>query len=80
MSIPIEEYFKYHPPLTDERISAHNQINEAALNFAKVVNSLVQNEESKKAAFLAIQQAKMFANQGATLDELEWLNLPNNPL
>ncbi len=71
MTLPVEEYFKYHPPLTDERKAKHNAINEAALAFAKAVNASVDDEDCRKMAFFAIQQARMFANQGATIDELK---------
>jgi hypothetical protein len=56
--LPIDEYFKYHPPLTEER---------------KVLDESVLDEETKKMAFFSIQQARMFANQGATIDELRRL-------
>lgn len=73
--LPIDEYFKYHPPLTEERKSIHDAINEAALSFAKVLDESVLDEETKKMAFFAIQQARMFANQGATIDELRRLSV-----
>lgn len=76
MSLPIEEYFKYHPPLTDARKAAHNKINEAALAFAKTVEENVVDEDTRKMSFFAIQEARMFANQGITVDEL--LTLQNN--
>ena len=69
-SISIEDYFKYHPPVTDARKAAHNAINEAALAFAKTVEENVLDEDCRKMAFFAIQQARMFANQGITVDEL----------
>lgn len=71
MNLPIEEYFKYHPPKTQTRIAAHEGVNNAALEFAKLVNTSVQDEDCKKMAMFAIQQARMFANQGITVDELK---------
>jgi len=68
--IPIEEYFKYHPPTTDARKQAHNAINDAALAFAKVVVDNVEDDDCQKFAIFAIQQARMFSNQGITIDEL----------
>jgi hypothetical protein len=73
MSLPIEQYFKYHPPLTDTRKAAHNAVNEAALAFAKTVEENVQDEDCCKQAYFAIQQARMLANQGITVDELKTL-------
>ena len=76
MSLPIEDYFKYHPPTTPERIAAHNTVNEAALTFAKTVEENVEDDDCRKMSFFAIQQARMFANQGITVAEL--LTLQNN--
>ncbi len=70
MNLPIEEYFKYHPPTTEERKAAHNIVNNTALEFAKVIDATVLDEDCKKMAMFAIQQARMFANQGITVDEL----------
>ncbi|WP_407898703.1 hypothetical protein [Scytonema sp. NUACC26] len=70
MKLPIEEYFKYHPPKTDDRIKKHNIINDAALRFARVIEENCKDEECRKMAIVALQQAKMFANQGAMVDEL----------
>ena len=67
----LEHYFKYHPVATDSRKIAHHAINEAALKFARTVFAHVQDEDCRKMAFFAIQQARMFANQGATMDELK---------
>lgn len=69
-SIAIKDYFKYHPPTTEERKAKHNEINEAALSFAQSLDSLVEDEDCKKMALFAIQQARMFANQGITVDDL----------
>ncbi len=69
-SIWIEEYFKYHPPATEYRIERHNAINAVALEFAKQIVDCVEDEECKKMALFAVQQARMFANQGITVDEL----------
>lgn len=71
MEIPIEEYFRYHPPTTNERIEAHKVVNEAALHFAQVVQGVKCEEEWMKMAFFAIQQARMFANQGITVESIK---------
>lgn len=69
--IPIEEYFKYHPVVTEERKAAHNAINEAALALANAIDASVADCDCKNMAFFAVQQARMFANQGAAVDELK---------
>lgn len=72
--LPIEEYFKYHPPTTEERKNKHNLVNEAALNFAQIIDDCVQDIDCKKMAMFAVQQARMFSNQGITVDELRMKN------
>lgn len=69
--LPIEEYFKYHPPLTQTRKNAHNEVNDAALELAKIIDRVVLDEKCKEMALFAVQQARMFANQGITVDELQ---------
>lgn len=71
MNIPIEEYFRYHPPTTQERKDKHNRINEVALEFAKAVDELIEDQQTKACAIFAIQQARMLANQGITVDEIK---------
>ena len=67
--IDIEEYFKHHPP--DEfRKKLHKKVNDAALEFAKVIMETVNNPRMKFTAINQIQQARMFANQGITIDDL----------
>lgn len=66
----LEQQFKYHPPKTEERRQKHDRINKAALEFARVVVESVEDEETKNYAIFAIQQARMFANQGITVDEV----------
>lgn len=68
--IPIEEYFCYHPPKTKDRKRKHDRINAIALEFAQIVNCEIQDEQTKLFAIFAIQQARNFANQGITVDEL----------
>jgi hypothetical protein len=66
----LREMFRYHPPKTQRRKEAHDAINDAAYEFALIVNAYVKDASCREFAFFAIQQARMFANQGATLDEL----------
>ena len=68
--LPIEEYFRYHPPQTSERQAKHNAINDAALALAKVIDENVQDADCRQMALFAVQQARMFSNQGITVDEL----------
>ena len=68
--LPLDEWFKYHPPTTDARVQLHASVNDAAKAFAECVLQSVQDERCREQAFFSIQQAKMFANQGITADEL----------
>jgi hypothetical protein len=69
--LPLSEYFKYHPPVTELRKKRHNEINRLAQEFAEYLDANITDAECKKMAFFAIQQARMFANQGITVDELK---------
>jgi hypothetical protein len=71
MTLPIEEYFRYHPPVSDERKRKHERINQLALQFAKAIDEELTDPVTKQYAIFAVQQARMFANQGITVDELE---------
>ena len=51
-----------------KRKFCYNQIDEAAL-FSLSVPQNVEDEDCQKMAFFAIQQARMFAKQGITVDE-----------
>lgn len=35
--IPLEEYFRYHPPTTEERKAKHNEVNDTCLEVAKAL-------------------------------------------
>lgn len=72
--LPIEEYFRYHPPQTQERIRKHDRINQLSMEFAKIIDCEVEDEDCKKMALFALQQCRMFANQGITVDELKTIN------
>lgn len=70
MPVPIEEYFKYHPPKSQARIDAHNAINNAALYFAKVIQQHVTDEQLLSGAIQAVQQARMLSNQAIAVQEI----------
>ena len=67
--IDLAEFFKYHPP-DEERKKLHEAVNLAAYEFAEAICRCVDNPRMKFTALNQIQQARMFANQGITLDSL----------
>lgn len=72
--INLEEFFKYHPPTTQERIEKHNAINNAAYNFAEIVLENVSDEDSIKLIMNHIQTARMFCNQSIVIEEIRGAN------
>lgn len=69
--IAIKEYFTYHPPQTEERKAKHESINEKCLELALLIDETIKDEDCKKNALFSLQQSRMFANQGITIDELQ---------
>ena len=67
------DYFTYHPPITDARKEKHDRVNKACLHLAQILMSCIEDESLRIKAIDCIQQARMFANQGITVDELRKL-------
>ena len=67
----LEDYFKYHPPTTEERVQQHQLINESAMEFAKAIESLELDEKWSEKIYDHIQMARMFANQAVTLKDIK---------
>lgn len=109
LQLPIEEYFRYHPPETEERKARHSVVNEGSLQYCQVLLTWPRGEDlesTRKAmeniailvckdmtcfkwamdaiarayhsscqkdatgVLMNVQQARMFLNQGITIDEL----------
>ena len=127
LKFELEEYFKYHPPTTSDRIALHSRINKMALECCKElfeaidgkeeypdfkvaemnrrcqsqdaitkvlaeIDSIVQDQTCatwaknalhsaevyacgryKEGVLMAVQQCRMFLNQGVTMDSLNQL-------
>ncbi len=73
--IALEDHFKYHPPKEKSRIVKHDIINKAALDFAKTVCQVTDNEQYIVMAIQFIQQARMVTNQAITFDSLPKRNI-----
>lgn len=70
--IPIEDQFKYHPPVSVTRQVKHDIVNQAALAFAlKIGDAIPCYDPLYQTILNSIQQARMFANQSITYQELQ---------
>lgn len=66
----LEEYFRYHPPKTEERKSRHEKINRLAYEFTKALSDSIEDFELKQKFFYDIQFMRMMANQEITMNEV----------
>ena len=125
LKFELEDYFKYHPPVTPERVEQHSRVNkmtleccqklfsaidysddsldsrlvamnrrclsqEAITEILAVIDTIVRDStcstwaknalysadlytcgQYKEGVLMAIQQCRMFLNQGVTMDSLE---------
>lgn len=116
LKFELQEYFKYHPPVTEERVVLHSKVNKMTLEcceelflaidykaasrqalaqgaVAKAlseIDAIVQDPTCaawarnalhsaevyacgcyKEGVLMAVQQCRMFLNQGVTMDSLE---------
>lgn len=109
LQLPIEEYFRYHPPETEERKAKHATVNDMTLQYCQgllawprggdlefcraSIENVVQitckdevcakwamdaiarayhcsTQKDEEGVLMNVQQARMFLNQGITIDEL----------
>jgi len=69
--VSIEDQFKYHPPVSLERQIKHDLVNKAALAFALEIEQIIPYSDPLHDTIInSIQQARMFANQSITYQEL----------
>ncbi len=59
----LEDRFRYHAP-TPEARRRHEAITEASIVFAKIVRDNVPFSRGQSLALTAIEEARMWANQG----------------
>lgn len=69
--IKLEDYFKYHPPLTQERVEEHDRVNKAAMEFALTLQDLNFKDEDFQIILHHIQFARMMANLFITFKHLK---------
>lgn len=63
----LQELFTYHPPKTVERMTAHQKINDASVEYARVLLENSPDSPERTIAIRKIQEARMFANAAAAL-------------
>lgn len=61
--VELEDRFRYHAP-NDEAKKRHEAITEASIVFAKIVRDNVPYSRGQSLALTAIEEARMWANQG----------------
>ena len=65
----LNQIFTYHPPIGDQT-ARYMQLREAALAFAKTVQTLTPPSREQSVALTNIQQAVMWANAAIAINEV----------
>lgn len=65
----LTERFKHHPPKTDQRISTHEAVREAATELATKLNDILPESREKSLALTAVQEAAMWSNAAVAIHE-----------
>lgn len=65
MQLPIEEYFKYHPPTTPERIALHDRVNKESLEICK---AFIESNDYDE--WLAFRDAAILLAEAVCCDEI----------
>jgi hypothetical protein len=71
LGLPVANYFDHPAPKTEERKKAHAAVNSACQQAMDTIADNCNDVTSLEYAFMAIQFAKMMADQGITVDELK---------
>jgi len=58
----LEQLFTYHPPKNDEERRLHEIVNEASMQFAKSISSVVKDPAELTTILKEIQNVRMLAN------------------
>ncbi len=82
MQLPIEEYFKYHPPTTPERIALHDRLGGALRvrvnqESLEICQSLIQIDPSDSDRIQAIHEQAIKLIEAVCQDDLaaEWATI-----
>ena len=71
--LTVKDYFTYHKCQTEERVEKHEDVNAAILDVAELLDHTIRDQDCKTMALFALQQCRMFAHQGITVDEVKKL-------
>lgn len=69
--LPIQEIFRYHPVMTEERREKHQRVDAICVECATGLDGLVGHGMLKELALVMIMLARMLINQQITYEELE---------
>ena len=69
-NLSIEDQFTYHPPTTEERKAKHKKLNDAAIEFAKAVDEVVEDKAAVQDILTQVQLARMLGNQAITWEDI----------
>lgn len=58
----IEDLFSYHPPTSDSDQELHNVVNQASVEYAKALASVIENPAELTTILRKIQEARNLAN------------------
>lgn len=67
----LKKIFSYHAPKDAEQIGRYNEIRNAGLAFANIIESKTPECPEQTLAIRAVQQAVMWANAGIAINEAE---------
>lgn len=66
----LEQLFSYHPPKNDQEKELHNVVNNASMEYAKSLASVVTNPAELTTILREIQKVRMLANAAVCYDRV----------
>jgi hypothetical protein len=66
----LKQLFSYHPPKTDEERRLHEIVNEASMEYAKSLASVVKDPAELTTILKEIQNVRMLANAAVCYDRV----------
>ena len=66
----LENLFSYHPPKNEEEQKLHQIVNQASLDYAKALASVVTNPAELTTILREVQKVRMLANSAICYDRV----------